>query len=166
MGFEYCPYETLQIINTGSFHWILLSSFNGKVKLYDSLNTELTPETVNQMNQLFSPNDSTPPHKRVLCHKQAGSSDCGLVAIAYAIDLLHGDNPKNIIYDQSKMRDHFLKNLEEGKITPFPKYNNNVPYRTHESPDFGTQLSPWKQPRRSARLKAKKANTISNCWNQ
>ena len=33
---------------------------------------------------------------------------------------------------------------------------NNVPYLTHESPDFGTQLSPWKQPRRSARLKAKK----------
>ena len=115
------------------------------------------------MNQLFSPDHSTPLYESVLCHKQTGSSDCGLFAIAYAIDLLHGDDPKNILYDQSKMHKHLLKNLEEGKITPFPKYKNNVPYRTHESSDFGTQLSPWKQPRRSARLKAKKANTISNC---
>ena len=45
-GFEYCPYETIQIIHSNTQHWILLSSFNREVKIFDSLNTHPTIETL------------------------------------------------------------------------------------------------------------------------
>ena len=43
-GFQYCPSETLQIIHTGAHHWILLSSLNQQVQIYDSLNTKVTKQ--------------------------------------------------------------------------------------------------------------------------
>ena len=44
------------------------------------------------MTQLFSPDSALPHFSQPICVKQVGNTDCGLFSIAYAIDLLHGNN--------------------------------------------------------------------------
>ena len=99
-GFEYCPYETIQIIHNNAHHWILLSLFNGEDKIFDSLNTDPTIETLQQIKQLFSPDNTFPLHLLSPCHKQVGTTYCGV--LAYSIDILFGNNPSKIVYDQSQ----------------------------------------------------------------
>ena len=153
--FEYCPFETIQILHNGNHHWILVTSFNGDITIYDSLNTNPTSSIIKQLSQLFSPDDTVPSYKTSPCHQQIGSTDCGLFSIAYAVDLLLGNNPSNIIYDQSKMRVHLLNCLETELITPFPKYKQNISSQLPSQ----NQTGEWKKPRRSARIKNKTAHT-------
>ena len=163
-GFDYCPYETIQIIHTGSHHWILLSSFSGRIKIYDSLNSIPTQETIKQMTQLFSPDDSIPTYKQVTCHKQCGVKDCGLFTLAYGIDLLLGNDPSTIIYDQSKMRPHLINCFEKEEITSFPKYKQNISPSIQPINNSTDKNSEWKQPRRSVRIK--KATQQQHVTNQ
>ena len=52
--------------------------------------------------------------------KQSGSSDCGLYAVANITHIAFGDDPSLVIFNQSKMREHLLKCLEEQKMQSFP----------------------------------------------
>ena len=51
---------------------------------------------------------------------QSGSNDCGVYAAAYATSLAFGHDPCSFVYDQSRLRKHFLQCLEQEKVTPFP----------------------------------------------
>ena len=51
---------------------------------------------------------------------QKGGSDCGLFAIASATAICNGQSPENIQFDQSQMRPHLLKCLEDKLLMPFP----------------------------------------------
>ena len=83
-----------------------------------------TESLLKQINQLFSPDDAMPTIKEMSCHKQLGGADCGVFAIAYAVDIIKGNNPEYIWYEQTKMRKHLVQCLEAGKFTPFPRYRN------------------------------------------
>ena len=122
-GFEYCPYETIKIIHNNALHWILLSSFNGEVRIFDSLNTDPTIETLQQIKQLFSPDNTFPQYQPSPCHKQVGTTDCGVFAIAYSIDILFGNNPSEIVYDQSKLRQHLVLVHRQPKILMIQSYS-------------------------------------------
>ena len=50
--------------------------------------------------------------------KQAGTTDCGVFAIATATSLLHGMNPSE--YTQSLIRSHLIQCFETLDLTPFP----------------------------------------------
>lgn len=52
--------------------------------------------------------------------KQSGSSGCALYAVAYITHIAFGDGPSSVIFNQSKMREHFQKSLEKQKMQPFP----------------------------------------------
>ena len=52
-GYEYCPHETLQITHNGANLWVLLSSMEREVRIYDSLNMPPTDVLINQMKQFF-----------------------------------------------------------------------------------------------------------------
>ena len=49
---------------------------------------------------------------------QSNGCDCGLFALVNATFLCY-TNPCKVTYDQSKMREHFLQCIEEGKMAPF-----------------------------------------------
>ena len=51
---------------------------------------------------------------------QSGGYDCGLFAVAFATALVHGEQSGRFQFDQNKMRQHLLKCLQEGEMTPFP----------------------------------------------
>ena len=52
------------------------------------------------------------------------SADCGLFAIAFAIALAYEEQPGHCLFDQNKMRQHLLKSLQEGEMTPLPLKKN------------------------------------------
>ena len=51
--------------------------------------------------------------------KQTGQSDCGLYAIAYTFDIISGRSPDRIVYNQSVMRTHLAKCIENS-LSSFP----------------------------------------------
>ena len=52
--------------------------------------------------------------------QQAGSTDCGIFAIAFATDLAFG-KPVKISYQQCAMREHFAKCLQNEKMEKFSR---------------------------------------------
>ena len=121
-GYDYSPCQTVQIVHNDAHHWLLLSTLKGTVTIYDSMNTTPTESLIRQMTQLFSPDDSIPTFERRKCHRQMGVNDCGVFAIAYAVALMNGNEPDGMVFDQSKMRKHLLRCLENQKLEPFPIY--------------------------------------------
>ena len=170
-GYDYCPFETVQIAHNSALHWVLLSSMKGVVSIYDSLQMKPTESLLRQINQLFSPDDAMPAIKEMACHKQLGGADCGVFAIAYAVDILEGNNPEHIRYEQTKMRKHLVQCLETGKFTPFPKYRNpDVERSTLSSAASSSsqdQSDTWITPKRyNLRSSQKKENSTVSTKNQ
>ena len=148
-GFKYCPLDTANVVHNGAHHWLLLSSIKGQVSVHDSLN--LTPNSLilKQIKQLFSPDEAMPPYMHYQCHKQLGNTDCGVFAIAYAIDVVSGNEPHKIRYDQNRMREHLKHCLESGKLTPFPKYRTEDTTKSTVLPKETTTSScSWQAPKR------------------
>ena len=52
---------------------------------------------------------------------QQGGVDCGLLALALACDLASGNDPSEIAYCQSGMRQHLIRCLENEHFEPFPR---------------------------------------------
>ena len=161
-GFDYCPVQTIQILHNGAHHWLLLSSLDGTVSIYDSLNMHPTNLLLKQMTQLFSPDDALPVYKQHECHKQVGGTDCGVFAIAYAVDALRGNEPQNIRYNQSKMRDHLIHCFETGKITSFPKYETGDDKNVTISSNKDTEGSSWLSPKRYNLRSSQKTHNTGN----
>ena len=55
-----------------------------------------------------------------LLQKQPNFSDCGVFAIAFAVSICAGRKPQEQAFHVHAMRQHFLKCLEDKKITHFP----------------------------------------------
>ena len=149
-GYEYCPFETIQITHTRAHHWVMLSSIGGEIKIYDSLQMTPTTQLKSQIIQLFSPDEGMPAYRIMDCQKQVGSHDCGVFAIAFAVEVLSKGDISDTVFDQSKMRTHLISCLETGKLVPFPKYciQPNGNSKKSSTPTD----SEWKILRRSARL--------------
>ena len=108
-----------------------------------------TDVLLKQLTQLFSPDDSLPQFKQHTCHKQLGATDCGIFSLAYAINVLRGNNPQHIRYDQSKMREHLICCFESGKFSLFPKYCTvDVITPTKTEVEKQQQDASWVTPKR------------------
>lgn len=146
----YCSTETIHIHHTGSFHFVTSSSIGRTINVYDSLNTSPTTALMKQVTALYSHDDS-PPQTFLLPMKQQqeGSTDCGIFSIAYAVDLAFGNNPSNIVYDQSGMRNHLTHCLESKLITPFPRFKYTHPATRVEATSHIDSTNKWSTPTRS-----------------
>ena len=121
---NYCGTETVHVHHNGHNHYVTSSSIGKRIQIYDSLNSTSTPELEKQMTALYSPDNTRPQTFQVqMTQQQVGATDCGIFAIAYAVELAHGHDPSAIVYDQSEMRNHLLKCFEKMEISPFPRYS-------------------------------------------
>ena len=119
---EYSPFETIHVHHNGSGHFCTSSSIGGSVQLFDSLNKEPTEALTAQLTALYSPDSAIPSIFTVpMQSTQAGGVDCGLFALAFAVDLARGCNPSRFVYDQARFRTHLLRCLKDHKAVPFPK---------------------------------------------
>jgi len=99
--------NVVQILHTGGDHWVLVSNCPvGRVNLYDSLYTAVSPETLILNEKIFwNAIIMLPP-----CAKQSGDCDCGLFAIAFCIGLVH---LSKVAFAQQAMWNHLIKCFEE-----------------------------------------------------
>ena len=151
---EFTPCETLHIHHNGQGHFVTSSSIGGKVRLFDSLNRAPTDYLMRQIRAIYSPDPSITPevHQCKMVHQQAGGVDCGIFAIAYAIDLCNGIDPSTIFYDQSKMREHLFISLTNKVVERFPVYNQCfVSGCTEEVTHNIPSTEKWSTPKRSTK---------------
>ena len=73
------------------------------------------------MHTLFQLISEHPTITMCRCQKQAGTTDCGVFSIAYAVALVHGKNPGKLKFHQDKMRSHlvdcFQKQITYGPLS-------------------------------------------------
>ena len=109
-------------------HWVTSSYIAGKIVLYDSLppTDEMCPNLQKQLAEIYGKTPCTIDtdiltvlHASV--QRQAGSNDCGLFAIAFALHAALGDNLNEAVFDQSQLRPHLVDCLTKGKLTSFPQ---------------------------------------------
>ena len=76
-----------------------------------------------EITSIYSPDPSVLPTviQMNMASIQQGSYDCGLFALAYALELALYKDPSTLIFDQTKMRGHFLSCLEKEEAEQFPK---------------------------------------------
>ena len=59
-------------------------------------------------------------------YAQYGTTDCGLIALAYAIAICEGKDPATLFFQQMSMRDHFNNCLILKSITQFDHVQTTV----------------------------------------
>ncbi|XP_078681624.1 uncharacterized protein LOC144916369 [Branchiostoma floridae x Branchiostoma belcheri] len=123
-GFAKMTGKGLQIHHNRRAHWVLSSYTDGQVRLYDSIGADMTASLQVQLYQTYAA--FSDQERNVLTiilpevQRQKNVFDCGLFAIAWAVDIAQGQDVSSIGYDDRKMRSHLKKCLEQGRLTPFP----------------------------------------------
>ena len=115
--------EFVQIIHVRNNHWCVVSTVGcetGVVHVYDSLYRTLSKETVRLIASLVYSPCSELRVTMMDVEKQSNGSDCGVLAIAYAVDLCSGLNPCTVRFDHSKIRSHLATCLENCQVSRFP----------------------------------------------
>ena len=108
-------------------HWIVSFSpedaVSDEVFVYDSLSDgkSLHPEFVHQICNIRNTTHKFLKLTLKPTPMQTNGVDCGVFAIANALELCIGRSPSDCRYDIPAMRPHLLHCLEKEQITPFPK---------------------------------------------
>ena len=113
-----------------SNHWICTSRRGGSiVHVMDSLGLfmSLNLFTVLQIAKIYSlpKSQSVLQIHKMSVQQQHGTLDCGLFAIAYAVEVCLGRKPQCASFIQKKMREHLFACLTKGMLTPFPITSNS-----------------------------------------
>ena len=113
----------LNLFSFLSFYTIYTTSVGGNVKIFDSLNLSPSSDLMKQIRVLYSPDITITPTvlKAELRSIQSGSKDCGLFAVAYAVEIAYGNDPAKFIFKQSAMRQHLHNCLTSKSMSAFPK---------------------------------------------
>jgi len=116
-----CPANWLQVIFCKSIrHWVVASTIAcelGMVKVFDSLSHKLDEESTRTICK-----KNTKIKLVGISHKQVGSKDCGVFAIAYCTSLAFRKDPCKQKFVQEKMRYHLSTCLKNDRfiIIVFP----------------------------------------------
>ena len=114
--------EFVQILLTGSNHWVCVSSIGclpGHVNLYDSLyHDAISQEVEDQTNDLLGGRLAS--LQSVSVQQQTNGSDCGVFAIAIATCLALGTDPSHVTFDIQGMRSHLVACFKAEKMSMFP----------------------------------------------
>ncbi|XP_078671420.1 uncharacterized protein LOC144911416 [Branchiostoma floridae x Branchiostoma belcheri] len=127
-GFAKMTGKGLQIHHNRRSHWVLSSYADGQVHLYDSIGADMTASLQVQLYQTYAA--FADQERNILTiilpevQRQKNVFDCGLFAIAWAVDIAQGQDVSSIAYDDRKMRSHLEKCFKQGRLTPFPHLTN------------------------------------------
>ena len=114
-----------QFMNINQNHWVLGSTLQGKVDIYDSMmgiKPKVVDDLATQIRSSYltlSNNDKIVVHFQP-CPQQTNSRDCGPYAIATLCEIFHGGDPSAIVFLENQLRPHLLTMLMDGKLSKFP----------------------------------------------
>ena len=108
-----------EFLLTGSDHWVCFSSIGclpGKVHLYDNLFHDVISQEKREERRNDLLGGNLGELQFVPVQQQTNNSDCGVFAIAFAVCLALGTNPKHVTFDTRKMRPRFSSLSQGTKI--------------------------------------------------
>ena len=117
------PENFVQIIHVEGCHWACVSNkFSpvDTVDIYDSGHFYPSSTVLTQVAAILKSSQSF-ELRVVNVQQQQGGDDCGLFAIAFAVDLCMGNDPFTSSYTQKAMRDHLAKCFENNLFVQFPQ---------------------------------------------
>ena len=117
--------DVIQIHHTRGNHWVVSAAIDGVVYVYDTLYDSLSDDLRRQLREIYGRHFCNDAGKLVVLlpsvRHQRGSADCGLFAIAIALELCQGHDPTNIAFRQKQMRRHLDQCFLHGRLTSFPQ---------------------------------------------
>ena len=119
-----------------SEHWLCVSCCgNGVIQVMDSLGSfmMLNLATVLQICKIYSvpQNHTTLKLRKLPVQQQNGTLDCGLFAVAYAVEVCAGNSPADVSFNQKQMRSHLYTCLSDGVMSPFPEVSRAREFLPH-----------------------------------
>ena len=123
---EYIFLHTICTTLTGSYnHWVCVQYGNQvdkEVHLMDSLGLTMSvgKELVLQIASIYKCDEEVLTIRKLGVQQQIGTWDCGLFAVAYAVEVCSG------CFDQTRMREHLYSCLQEGVLKPFPQIRSQA----------------------------------------
>ena len=94
--------------------------------MYDSLYKTVPKETKYLIASMVHVPSSDLKIVMMDVEKQSNRSDCGVLAIAYAVNICRGMDPCTVRFDHSKIRPHLATCLENCQVSPFPILGDRV----------------------------------------
>ena len=122
-GFRVHSREFLQLLNVRRSHWILVSNVGcdeGVVHVYDTMYFSIPLSTVYTIMRLVLCPTSKLTLKMVDVDLQRNSSDCGVLRLAIAFDVLSARAPQVASYTHKLIRQHLCECLEHCCFSAFP----------------------------------------------
>ena len=128
-GFRVHSGEFLQLLNVRRSHWILVSNVGcdkGVVHVYDTMYSSIPLSTVHTITRLVLCQSSKLTLKMVGVDLQRNSSDCGVLCLTIAFDILCSRAPQVAKYTHKLIRKHLCECLEKCCFSPSPAENRGV----------------------------------------
>ena len=126
--------DFVQVIQVNNDHWLALSTVgcqSSKFRVFDSLGGRLPQKRIKLVADLLQSKEKELTIEFVNVHKQEGGSDHGLFALAFVTSVCNGEDPAKRIYDQAAMRNHLVKCIEKGRVSPFPSSTCRKPGKSY-----------------------------------
>ena len=131
VGFKQLPPRAayIQVLHVSGCHWVTVSNLNPKdgscsfnsASIYDSIRPmSITLNLKKQICSFTRPTSEAFVFELMNIQTQTNSSDCGVFALAAAVELVEGHNPVVCYWDCTRMRSHLLQCLMEGRMIRFP----------------------------------------------
>ena len=76
--------------------------------VFDSMYSDLDQESTSQILSILKHEGKFVNFHMIPVQRQVGGTECGVLAIAFAVALSFGLNPTKLIFDQNKMRTHLI----------------------------------------------------------
>jgi len=122
-AFEVESDKFVQILHNGHNHWLTISSVGttpGQILVYNSMYPSAGQATKQQIACLMRVSEPNLTLTFTDVQMQAGGSDCGAFALAFATAICYSHSPGKFHFDQQRMRAHLIECLEKKQFTMFP----------------------------------------------
>ncbi len=110
--------EFVQILNKGNNHWFVATNIGGSLggKRFDhEIQKVIASPLYSDSAEIFLKIEDV--------QNQQDEHSCGLFAIAFAVSLCYGEDPRKIMFVKSGMPNHLLACLMKGEIEPSPRHS-------------------------------------------
>jgi len=115
--------EFVQVLHNGHNHWLTISTVGAppsNILVYDSMYPSAGQATKQQVASITMVAEPELTLSFIDVQMQAGGSDCGVFALAFATAICFGHSPGKFQFNQQQMRSHLIDCLEKEHFTMFP----------------------------------------------
>ena len=123
LSFQVHKRPFVQIICVRNSHWVTVSNVGcteGQVNVYDSMYSSVPKTTIQIIASLLFTSGPQLEIRMMDVRRQPNSSDCGILAIAFAYDICSGADPCKVKFDHKSTRQHLVTCLEKCNLLRFP----------------------------------------------